>query len=334
MRILISHHLPFALAHGGTQTVIVELMEAYRKLGVDADYERWWLDEQDCDVLHFFGRPPITNVRLAKKRGYTTVMTEYLDQVSSRPRWYRFLQRNAVRHLGRLARGGVDRLGWDVYRTVDALVYTTRYEWDVAQYVFSARPERGHIIPHGLTESALSALSAEAPPEDYLVSVSTIAPRKNNVLLAEAARAAKVPVHFIGKPYAEDDYYRRFLELVDDKYVHYHGFVSEDEKYSRLVRARGFALLSQFESGCVAVYEAAAAGLPLLLSALPWAETGYPAARDLSFVAPKGVKQVADSLAAFYERSHRHSEMTFPVVTWAEVAQKYLEVYAVAAKHS
>jgi len=86
MRILISHHLPFALAHGGTQTVIVELMEAYRKLGVDADYERWWLDEQDCDVLHFFGRPPITNVRLAKKRGYTTVMTEYLDQVSSRPR--------------------------------------------------------------------------------------------------------------------------------------------------------------------------------------------------------------------------------------------------------
>ncbi len=331
MKVLISHGLPFALAHGGVRTVIEELMREYELQGVDADYERWWLDEQPCDVLHTFGRPTALNTRLAQGRGIATVMTEYLDQPSSRPFWYRFLQRIAVRSLGRVAGDGIDRLGWDVYRLLDAMVYTTRHEWEVAQYVFSARPERGHIIPHGLRPAALSALSADAPREDHLVSVSTIAPRKNNLLLARAARTARVPVHFIGKPYAEEDtYFKRFRELVDDTYVHYHGFVSEEEKCIRLIRARGFVLLSSFESGSVAVYEAAAAGLPLLLSALPWAKTGYPEARALSFARLGSLHSVARSLAAFYESSRRQSEMTFPVPTWGQVAQRYLDVYAAA----
>ena len=332
MKILLSHSLPFALAHGGTQTVINELMREYREQGVDADYERWWLDEQPCDVLHTFGRPSTINIQLARKKGIKTVMTEYLDQVSSRPAWYRFLQGNAVRVLGRVSGGGMDRLGWDVYKTLDALVYTTQYEWRVAQSVFGATPDRGHIIPHGLTPAALSALSAPTESGDYLVCVSTIAPRKNSVLLAEAARAARVPVHFMGKPYAEDAYFRRFLELVDSTYVHYHGFVSEEEKYKRLTRARGFVLLSQFESGCVAVYEAAAAGLPLLLPALPWAQTGYPEAEDLTFLRLGGVQQTAHVLAEFHARSQRRAEMTFPVSSWADVARQYLDVYAEAAR--
>ena len=332
MKILLSHHLPFALAHGGTQTVINELMREYHTLGVDADYERWWLDEQRCDVLHTFGRPPYQNIHLAQMRGIATVMTEYLDQVSSRPLWYRFLQRNAVQFLGRVSGRGMDRLGWKVYQILDALVYTTQYEWDVAKSIFAARADRGYIIPHGLTATALSALSAPAASQDYLVSVSTIAPRKNSVLLAEAAHAARVPVHFVGKPYAEDAYFRRFLELVDGKTVHYHGFVTEEEKCERLIHARGFVLLSQFESGCVAVYEAAAAGLPLLLPALPWAQTGYPDASALTLVKPGDVQQAARSLTEFYECSRRQSRMTFPVSSWAEIAQQYLGVYAAAAR--
>ncbi len=332
MKILFSHNLPFALAHGGTQTVIKELMREYHALGVDADYERWWMDEQPCDVLHTFGRPATLNIQLARKKGISTVMTEYLDQVSSRPSWYRFLQRSAVQLLGRVSGGGMDRLGWKVYQALDALVYTTQYEWEVAQYIFAAKPDRGHIIPHGLTPAALSALSAPARSEDYLVSVSTIAPRKNSVFLAEAAHAARLPVHFLGKPYAEDGYFRRFLELVDGKYVCYHGFVSEEEKYERLIHARGFVLLSQFESGCVAVYEAAAAGLPLLLPALPWAQTGYPDAEALMFMPLGSAQQAARSLAKFYERSTRQSEMTFPVSSWSDIAQKYLAVYAAAVR--
>ena len=88
----------------------------------------------------------------------------------------------------------------------------------------------------------------------------------------------------------------------------------------------------QFESGCVAVYEAAAAGLPLLLPALPWAQTGYPEAEDLTFLRLGGVQQTAHVLAEFHARSQRRAEMTFPVSSWADVARQYLDVYAEAAR--
>lgn len=327
MKILISHGLPFSLAHGGTQTVINELIIEYKKLGIDVDYERWWLDEQPCDIIHSFGRPSYINIKLAKKKGIKTVMTEYLDQVSSRPSWYRFLQHVAVRSIGQLNGGGIDRLGWKVYNSVDALVYTTQYEWNMSKYIFQADPSKGYIIPHGLNAVAISKLSGLTSPGGYLISVATITERKNSLLLAQAAKKSHVPVHFIGKPYAEDEYFQDFLRLVDNKWVFYHGFVSEEEKYKLLTRASGFILLSKFESGCVAVYEAAAAGLPLLLSSLPWAKTGYPEANNISYIKLSSLSNIAISLKNFYDNSSRKPDMTFPVLSWKEVAEQYIEVY-------
>ena len=133
---------------------------------------------------------------------------------------------------------------------------------------------------------------------------------------------------FLGKPYATDDpYFLRFQQLVDGKYVRYPGFVSAEEKYGYLRGARGFALLSQFESGCIAIFEAAAAGLPLFLSDLRWARQSYPEARDVSFVSPNDAGQVRERLLDFYQRAHRKPGTTFPLLNWAQVAQNYLTVY-------
>ncbi len=327
MRILLSHGLPFSLAHGGTQTVINELMIEYAHLGINVDYEKWWLQEQPCDIIHSFGRPSYINVKLAHEKGIRTVMTEYLDQVSSRPQWYRLLQRFAVQSLGCVNGGSMDRLGWKVYKELNALIYTTQHEWEVAQYIFGANHNCGYIIPHGLRPEAINALSRSSTSGQYLVSVATITERKNSILLAKAAIEANIPVHFIGKPYAKDKYFRQFSELVDNKYVFYHGFVSEEEKYELLIKAKGFVLLSRFESGCVAVYEAAAAGLPLLLPSLPWAETGYPDTKYLSHVRLTNIKNIANGLTSFYENNKRQSDMTFPVLSWNDIAKKYVEIY-------
>ena len=172
--------------------------------------------------------------------------------------------------------------------------------------------------------------------EEYLICVATIDSRKNSVLLAEAAHIAQVPVLFLGKPYSRSDpYFQRFQELIDNRYVKYAGFVSTEEKFRLLRGARGFALLSKFESGCIAAFEASAAGLPMLLSDLPWGRKSYIGAKEISYAPLANAHEAARVLKRFYDTAHRRPGRTFPILTWHEVAQRYASVYAeVSARRS
>jgi glycosyltransferase involved in cell wall biosynthesis len=321
--------VPFFLAHGGSQILVEAVMRELGGLGVEVEPARWWDENQKGDVIHYFNRPPPTNVDLARQKGFKVVMTELLDQTASRGRAQLLAQRSFTK-LARalLPPGLLLRTGWEVYGQLDAMVYAVEHEWEVAQYLFGARPDRGCIIPHGLEEEALRQLALPQKQEDYLVSVATIHPRKNTVVLAQAAQRARTPVVFLGKPYAGDDpYFLEFKKWVDGKIVRYPGFVSTEEKWRYLRGARGFALLSQFESGCIAVYEAAAAGLPLLLSDLPWASKVYANARAVKFIRLRSVTDIAADLGSFYALAHRQPGTTFPLLTWRQVAEKYANVY-------
>ena len=329
MKVLFSISLPFFLAHGGTQTLVESLMRELSNLGVEVEPERWWDENQKGDVLHYMNRPPFVNVQLARQKGFKVVMTESLDQTASRARAELLAQRSFIKLAqALLPRGLLARMGWEVYGELDAMVYVVEHEWETAQYLFGARPDRGRVIPHGLEAEALRQLALPQGEEDYLVSAATIHPRKNSVLLAQAAHRARTPIVFLGKPYAADNaYFLEFKKWVDGKIVRYPGFVSAEEKWRYLRGARGFALFSQFESGSIAVYEAAAAGLPLLLSELPWATKVYGAARDVKFVRLRAAADIAADLGAFYARAHRQPGTTFPLLTWRQVAEKYLDVY-------
>jgi glycosyltransferase involved in cell wall biosynthesis len=224
--------------------------------------------------------------------------------------------------------GFTTRLSWDSYQHLDAAVYAVEHEWKTAQYLFRAKPGLGHIIPHGMEPEALRQLAEPQAEEDYLISAATIHPRKNSVLLAKTAHRAGTPIVFLGKPYAEDDpYFIEFKKWVDGRIVRYPGFVSTQEKYRYLRGARGFALLSQFESGCISVYEASAAGLPLFLSDLPWASKVYGEVRGAQFERVAAPEAMAPALKAFYDQAHRKSTPTFPLLTWRQVGEKYLAVY-------
>lgn len=328
MKVLFYSPNPFFLAHGGTQTLLESLMREIAGHGVDVEPARWWDDQQTGDILHFMNRPTHTLVHCARQKGFKTVMTENIDQTASRPPldlWLRRSLFSADRVLG--GRFG-HRLGLEVYQMLDAAVYAVELERRVARYLYSAPDAKCHVIPHGVDDSALKELSMPATEGDYLISVATIIPRKNTVLLARAARLARCPVVFLGSPFNQDDpYFKEFLSLVDNQWVRYPGFVSAQEKHRLLREARGFALLSQFESGCIAVHEAAAAGLPLFLPTLPWAQEVYghvPAARFAALGSPESV---APKLAEFYAQAHRAKAQTFPVLSWREVARKYVDVY-------
>jgi len=254
------------------------------------------------------------------------VMTENFDVVASESRSRLFMRTCATRAARALIPSFDRQLSF--YRELDAMVYVVPHELDVVRQIYCLHQEKGFIVPHGLMPSAIEALEASQSEGDYLVSVGTICPRKNSVLLATCAIKARVPTVFVGKPFSDDDpYFLQFRSLIDDKYVHFAGYVEEEKKYELLRRARGFVLLSEGESGCIAVYEAAAAGLPLLLSELPWAARGYPPSDRLHMVPIHSVDRIVRQLETFYDAAHRGRTMTFPVGTWADVAKKYLEIY-------
>jgi len=329
MKVLFFNSPPFFLAHGGMQTLTQALMRELAGLGVEVEPERWWDDNQTGDIIHYVGRPTAMTVRLAHKKGFKVVMTENLGQTASRG-WQRLFLQGALTDLARTALPGgfLDRLGWEVYQELDAMVYVVEHEWATARRLFHANPQRGHIIPHGLDPLALMDLARPQEAGDYLVCMATIYPVKNNLLLARAARLAGTPVVFLGKPYAENDpYFQEFKQCVDGKVVRYAGFAAGQEKNRWLRSARGFVLLSQFESGCIAVYEAAAAGLPLLLTDLPWASRVYGGVPAAKFVALGKPERIAPVLKEFYDQARRLPSQTFPVITWGQVAGRYLEVY-------
>jgi glycosyltransferase involved in cell wall biosynthesis len=329
MKVLFSNSMPFFLAHGGAQTLTEQLMRGLRNIGIEVEPERWWDENQTGDVLHYIGRPFKSNVLLAKKKGFKVVLTDLLDTVAARSRPKLFLQSTIIRTIQRFAPSMTERVAWDVYREVDAMIFALNHESNIAQYLFQARPERCHVIPWGMQSEGMVELAKRDEAEgDFLISIASIVPRKNTVHLAQAARDAQVPIVFVGKPLSEaDEYFREFKALVDGKFVRYAGFVSEEEKYRLLKTARGFALLSWGESGCVAVYEAAAAGLPLFLTDAPWARDGYPSADPIVFVNPDDHSGTVRTLKKFYGSAHRLPRTTFPLFSWDQVAGKYAALY-------
>jgi glycosyltransferase involved in cell wall biosynthesis len=299
-----------------------------RNKGAEVEPERWWDEKQSGDILHYIARPLKTNVLLAKKKGFKIAMTDLLDTVAARSPAKLFINRAMIRTVLRYAPSMTERVSWDVYRELDAMIFSISHESDVAQYLFDAPSERCHVIPWGLRTEAIARLSKPEREEDYLISIASIVPRKNTVRLARAAREAQVPVLFVGKPLANsDNYFREFETLVDNKFVRYAGFIPEEEKYRLLKAARGFALLSWGESGCVAVHEAAAAGLPLFLTDAPWARQGYPSADPIRFADVDSHSEIVRDLRDFYSSAHRMNRPTFPILSWDQVAERHIALY-------
>jgi len=326
MKIILSHAIPFSLAHGGTQTVIEALYHHLPGHGCEVEYERWWDPCQTADLIHYFGRPIDMVCELAIKKGRRVVITEYLDRTASRSKWVLLGQAAMIRIVQRVLPGFVNRMGWTSLMTAHGLVYAVKSEVETAHFLFGADPLRCHVVPHGLDRVALDSLAVDATPGGYLISVGTIDRRKNTLVLARAAKRSGVPVVFVGMPYADDAYYRSFVAEVDGRFVIYKGRVSESEKVELMRRASGFVLLSEYESGCVAVHEAAAARLPMLLARRPWVISSYVSIPGISVVEPD-VLATTKALRAFNAKASRLDRMTFAVHSWEDVSGMYRDVY-------
>jgi glycosyltransferase involved in cell wall biosynthesis len=328
MRVLFNCHLPFMLAHGGAQVQIEQTQAALQRLGVDVEPLRWWDDKQSGDVLHHFARVPALLLRQAHQKGMKVVMSAFMSGLGARPAWQRLLQRLILGALRPAAPVSLrDAFGWETYPSLDAIFAQTPYEASLLTQVHNAPPSRVHVIPNGVEDVFLN--SQQVPRGKWLVCTANIIAMKRVLELAEMAVRAQVPVWIIGKPHSESaEYPRRFMDYArqNGTIVRFEGPIAERERLARIYReARGFVLLSEWESLSLSALEAAACGCPLLLSDLPWAHGAF---KDKASYCPihEPLSAAAERLRRFYDAAPSLPSPPRPL-SWLDVGQRVKAVY-------
>jgi glycosyltransferase involved in cell wall biosynthesis len=327
MKILLACPLPFALAHGGQQIQIEQTQAALQSAGLDVEPLRWWDDEQSADLIHFFGRMPAGQIKLAHQKGVRIVMLELLTGPGSRTPWQLRTQRLLRRSIERVVPGDfAAAFNWESYRLADACVANTSWEAYLMSYLFGAPPERVHVVPNGVEEVFLNSSPAARGP--WLVCSATLTERKRVLELAESAVFAQTPLWVIGRAYAEaDSYAQKFLALArrHPQVIRYEGAISDRARLAQVYReARGFVLLSTMETRSLAAEEAAACKCPLLLGDLPWARSTFGEQASYCPIASPG--RTAEFLKKFYAAAPLLPPPHKPA-TWNKVAQQFKAIY-------
>lgn len=330
MKVIISDSTHSYLMPGGKWTHAEKLLEQHRKNGISANFENWHTPSLEGEVVHFLGFNDVRRLETLKQRGYKLVLTQIMDSFSNSSKRYRFVQ-GAKNRLVDLLPSKFDMMfpmrRLDLF---DALVYISERDKLSAKEVYGVDDAKCHVIPHGVDSfdfSAGDAIASIEKHEKYLVSVGSIIPRKNSALLARICREERIPIIFMGSQFsALSNYYNEFLQNVDGNYVKYLGFVDETIKSTVLKNASGFVLLSEAESGCIAVHEAAAYGLPLLLSDFPWAHE-YCKPTHITHVSIANEQELRYRIREFLKESTRLLVPPFELLTWRDVSLRYIEVY-------
>ncbi|HUB66406.1 MAG TPA: hypothetical protein VL981_02840 [Candidatus Methylacidiphilales bacterium] len=319
MKILLDHTWPFALAHGGFQTQIEQTRAALERRGLEVEYVRWWDDRQAGDLIHSFGVPSLSYLAAAHEKGLPVVVTHLFTSTCNRTPFQLAVQGAIIRGLLAMPGWGMIRnqLTWLSFRTADRMVIGLEAERRVLRTVFGLADNRIAIVPLGLDEAFLKA-GRPSRAEPHLITTGTITERKRSLELAFMARAAQVPILFVGKPYSwESRYWQRFADLIDNRYVLHREHVSDRTEMIGLLKAsRGFVIFSQHENWCLSAHEAAACGLPLLVPDQPWSRERF--SDQAQYLQPSGTGENSIRLRAFYEKCPCLRPPAIKLYSWDE----------------
>ena len=327
MKILIHCNQPFALAHGGLQSQIEQTKYALERIGVEVEFLRWWDEKQKGEIIHYFGRMPIFLVRGARQKGMKVVFSDLMGGTGARSRNKLTLQRWGTRIFQQTLPGMVaDHFNWESYRLADACLALTAWEAHLMTYLFGAPEGKVHVVPNGVEEVFFK--HERTAPGKWLVCTATINAVKRVVEIAEAAVLAQTPVWIIGRAYSDaDPYAQKFFSLArrSPEFIRYEGAIQDRERLAQIYcDARGFVLLSAYESLSLSALEAAACECPLLLSDLPWARSTF--GEHACYCPVSSPRRTAGHLRAFYDQAPLLKPPLKPL-TWTEVARQIKTIY-------
>ncbi len=328
MKVIFDCSVPFLFAHGGMQVQIEQTQLALEKVGVAVEPLRWWDGKQEGNILHYFGRISLGIIELAHRKGLKVVNNDLLGGAGARPAWRLKLQRLFKRAAEPLLPPYITTaLNWTSHRQADACIALTAREAHLLNYLFRVPLDRIHVVPNGVEEVFLE--SSPAKRGEWLVCTATIIELKQVLKLAQVAVQAKTPLWIIGRPHLEtDEYAGRFRDFARQhaSLIRYEGPVAGRQQLADIYRqARGFILLSKWESLSLSALEASACECPLLLSDLPWARKFF---KDKATYCPanKSIEATAPVLRDFYDKAPLLPLPPKPL-SWVDVARQLKDVY-------
>ena len=328
MKILFDHPLPFALAHGGVQVQIEQTKAALERRGHEVEFSRWWDDRQTGSLIHYWSVPQPAYLRMAREKGIPVVVTHTFSATCNRPLSRLKLQGTLTRAFFAVPglRGLATQLSWQSFRLADRMVVGLQAERRVLETVFGVTGDRVATVPLGLNQAFLNA-GKPTRSEPRLITTGTITEVKRCVVLAQMARAAQVPILFVGKPYNPgDSYWKSFAALIDGHFVQHRDHVSStDELIGLLQASRGFVLFSKYENWSLSAHEAAACGLPVLLPDQPWSRECF--GDNASYLHDAGVLSNAAKLRAFYDAAPTMPAPEMKFYSWDDVAERLEACY-------
>ncbi|WP_305092746.1 glycosyltransferase family 1 protein [Prescottella sp. R16] len=160
-------------------------------------------------------------------------------------------------------------------RNTNALVTVSESSADDVAEVFGVDRDSITVIPHGIDSAKFDEprqFSDEirgSVPEQFLLYVGNIEPRKNLIELVQAMADRELadlgmPLLIAGKPAWDADESMEAIRSAPN--VHYLGFVSENDKIALMQHCTAFLFPSKYEGFGFPVLEAMAAGAPVVAS--------------------------------------------------------------------
>lgn len=339
MRILFVPQQPFFAANGGFEVQQLQTIHALRDAGIRVEMLDLWKSSYDIDLIHLFGSE-VGHVQLAshlKSRGVPYVTSAmFMPQQS---RWKHWIFHGIKNFIPNTALSQRIR----ILENSSHIITLTNWESHAIRTLLNIKDVECTVVPNGVEERFFTA-SKELfvnthHLDDFVLCVSRVEHRKNQLRLARAMANTGIPTVFVG-PMAEMGvkgetlYLKEFEDVVNSSpTLHWLGGIDHADPMlaSAFAAARVHVLPTYIDAQGMVTTEAAAAGCSIVVGDIPTQRELY--GDSVRYVNPFDESHIAKVVKSVYAEprgSIRPPASLMP--SWAEVAQKLIVVYEKALK--
>lgn len=327
MKVLFYIDLPLAWAPGGYTTHIHQTAAALQRLGIEVGWLHHEAEEIRGDVIHYWSRPPHElHMQLARSHGCRIVHTALIGPGSNRgalSRAARRLSQPVIRRiLGATLYGN---LGLSIFPWADAVIVLNEATLRYVCEVYRAPAAHVHVVPNGIEAGFASVPSQQK--NGRLLMVGTIQPNKNQLAVALAAKAANVPITFLGDVFPScREYGDQFRALIDGTLLQWTSHVNDRAEVARIMAsASGLVLASDTEAFPLVLLESLACGTPVMVTNMPALRSIF--SDSIRYAPPAAGPDYAAALAAFHRDCLAGLRQDYKVLTWDEVGALVAGIY-------